>query len=101
MSRTSLRLFTVIAVMLAFTFTLLPAATEAQPLAGSHNAATHTNDLWSTALAWLASLLPGVPAAHSTTPQHVTSRVVSGPTGGYRTNTGPCIDPNGIRCTGT
>lgn len=98
MNRTYSRLVCVAALLLAINFATLPTA-EARSLAGSHTAVTGTHDLWSAATAWLASLLPG-----STTGRplnHLSSATTSTgtPSGGYRTNTGPCIDPlGGNRC---
>jgi hypothetical protein len=91
------RLVTVIAVLLAANFVLLPAA-EARGLSGSRPA-VHSTSYFEAALAWMTDLLglghPSRPAA----PTHLSSAsFLGGGTGGYVTNTGPCIDPNGIRC---
>jgi hypothetical protein len=99
MNRKFLRLVSVAAVALAINFAMLPTA-EARDLSGSRTALTHTSDLWSAAIAWLADLLPGAHATRTTTPSHLVSYTITPGDGGYRTNTGPCIDPLGIRCSG-
>jgi hypothetical protein len=101
MNRTFFRFVSVAAMLLAITFVTLPTA-EARGLSGSQRAVTHTNDLWSTALSWLANLLPGGNAGQGAGLTHQSSAATTDTTtttGGYRVNTGSCIDPNGLKCT--
>ena len=102
MNRKFFRLVSVAAILLAINFTMLPTA-EARGLSGSHTAVTSTTDLWSIAISWLVNLLPGGHTGHGAGLTHRASAVeVTGTgTGGMRTNTGPCIDPNGLHCAGT
>jgi hypothetical protein len=94
MNRKYFRLVCVVALLLALNFVLLPTA-EARSLAGSRTTVTGTHDLWSTAIAFLTQLLPGFAAGRPL--GHVSSAATggTGTGGGYRTNTGPCIDPLG------
>jgi hypothetical protein len=102
MNRKYFRLVCTVALLLALSFAVLPTA-EARTLAGSRTAITGTHDLWSTALAWMTSLLPGATAGRPL--GHLSSASTTGGTGtggGYTTNTGPCIDPLGVnRCQST
>ena len=99
MNRNFFRFVSVAAMLLAITFVTLPTA-EARGFSGSQRTVTNTNDLWSTAIAWLTNLLPGGNAGQGTGLTHRSS--ASTTTGGttstgpvYRVNTGSCIDPNG------
>jgi hypothetical protein len=100
MNRTFFRFVSVAAMLLAITFVTLPTA-EARGLSGSQRAVTHTNDLWSTALSWLANLLPGGNAGQGAGLTHQSSAATTDTTttSGYRLNTGSCIDPMGGHCT--
>jgi hypothetical protein len=102
MNRTFFRFVSVAAMLLAITFVTLPTA-EARGLSGSQRAVTHTNDLWSTALSWLANLLPGGNAGQGAGLSHRSSASTLGGTGTgdlqLRPNTGSCIDPMGGHCT--
>jgi hypothetical protein len=91
------RLLTVAVVLFTVHFTQLPAA-EAQGLAGTRAGVHSSTDWFGTALAWMADLFAGGHTGHSTTLRHLTSRDLSA--GGYKINTGSCIDPNGVSgCT--
>ena len=101
MNRKFFRLVSVAAVVLAINVAMLPTA-EARGLSGSRTAVTNTNDMWSSAIAWLTSLLPGGNTGHAAGLEHRTSAstTIGTGTGGttMKPNTGSCIDPNG-RCT--
>jgi len=90
MNRKYLRLVGVVTVMLVTGLTVLPAA-EARELSGSRFAVTSTTEVMSAALGWMADLLG---LGHKGL-SHQASMSIGGPGGGYHTNTGPCIDPNG------
>ena len=99
MNRTFFRFVSVAAMLLAITIVTLPTA-EARGLSGSQRTVTNTNDLWSTAIAWLTNLLPGGNAGQGAGLTHQSSAssttgtgTTTGPT--YRVNTGSCIDPMG------
>jgi hypothetical protein len=97
MNRKYSRLVCSVALLLVLSFVMLPSA-EARNLTGSRTAATGPQDLWSSAIAWLAHLLPGNAGQPV---RHLLSASLTGGTGGggYTTNTGPCIDPLGVnRC---
>jgi hypothetical protein len=100
MNRKFFRLVSVAAVVLAINVAMLPTA-EARGLSGSRTAVTNTNDMWSSAIAWLTSLLPGGNGGRAAGLDHRSSAltITPPPTGGpaMRPNTGSCIDPNG-RC---
>ncbi len=103
MNRTFFRFVSVAALLLAITFVTLPTA-EARGLSGSQRAVTSTNDLWSTAIAWLTNLLPGGHAGQRGGLGHLssasTTTIGTGTGGGgYTVNTGSCIDPMGGKCT--
>ena len=101
MNRNFFRFVSVAAMLLAISLMILPTA-EARGFSGSQKAVTHTNDLWSTAIAWLTNLLPGGNAGHGAGLTHRSSASTldgtgsTGPT--YHVNTGSCIDPNGFKC---
>jgi hypothetical protein len=101
MNRKFFRFVSVAAVVLAINVAMLPTV-EARGLSGSRTAVTNTNDMWSTAIAWLTSLLPGGNTGHGAGLDHRSSAstIDPGTTSGtrMRPNTGACIDPNG-RCT--
>jgi hypothetical protein len=101
MNRNFFRFVSVAAVVLAINVAMLPTA-EARGLSGSRTAVTSTNDMWSTAIAWLTSLLPGGNTGHGAGLDHRSSAstIATPPPSGPRMspNTGACIDPNG-RCT--
>ena len=102
MNRNFFRFVSVAAVVLAINVAMLPTA-EARGLSGSRTAVTNTNDMWSSAIAWLTSLLPGGNTGHGAGLEHRSSAsttIIGTGTGGTRMqpNTGACIDPNG-RCT--
>src|SRR5262245_53258785 len=100
MNRNFFRFVSVAAMLLAISLMILPTA-EARGFSGSQKAVTHTNDLWSTAIAWLTNLLPGGNSGHGAGLTHQSSATTTtgggttstGPT--YRVNTGSCIDPMG------
>lgn len=103
MNRTFFRFVSVAALLLAITFVTLPTA-EARGLSGSPRTVSSTNDLWSTALAWLTNLLPGDHAGQRGGLSHLsgasTSTTGTGTGGGgYTVNTGSCIDPMGGKCS--
>ena len=103
MNRTFFRVASVAVLLLAISFAMIPAA-EARGLSNSQRAVTSTNDLWSAALAWLSSLLPGGQAGQRAGLTHQSSASTTltgtGTGGGYTTNTGSCIDPmGGAKCT--
>jgi hypothetical protein len=100
MNRTFFRFASVAVMLLAISFVMLPTA-EARGLSGSQRTVTNTNDLWSTALAWLANLLPGGHAGQGAGLSHQSSASTTtstGTGGGYTVNTGSCIDPMGGKC---
>jgi hypothetical protein len=93
MNQKYFRLVCVVALLLALNFAMLPTA-EARSLTGSRTAVTGPQDLWSSAIAWLAQLLPG---GAGRSMNHVSNATTTGGRtgGGYQTQTGPCIDPLG------
>jgi len=97
MRHNAFRLVAVVAFVLMVNFALLPAA-EARGLSGARPAVHNTTDGFAAALAWMANLLGLGHVSRPAAPAHLSAYSVSGTgsgTGGMRTNTGPCIDPNG------
>ena len=103
MNRNFFRFVSVAALLLAIIFVTLPSA-EARGLSGAQRAVTNTHDLWSTALAWIANLLPGGHTGQGAGLTHQSSAATLGTGTGTDTytvkpNTGSCIDPMGGHCT--
>ena len=94
------RLIPVVAALLLVSFAILPAA-AARGLSGSRATVNSTTDWWGTAVAWLTELID---IGHTTSSKGLTHQsgaslsATTLDTGGYRANTGPCIDPNGLLC---
>jgi hypothetical protein len=101
MNRNFFRFVSVAAVVLAINVAMLPTV-EARGLSGSRTAVTNTNDMWSSAIAWLANLLPGGNTGHAAGLEHRSSASTLTGTGTgsttIRPNTGSCIDPLGGHC---